>query len=594
MVVAIRCLILMARRLTQVEKELREIRQSMRTVNDNERQQIRNVADNGNPTSTTVPSVGHPIKPSQPMPAAEGENNTTSSLPVGTIQGVELASQRINELLNEFFTGYHPYCPILPPQQKFLDYSKPCPLLFWTVLVTALRGKDEDRDLYSTIADAVRSMAYDTIKPASASFHAMQALVLLCQWPLPFQRAHDPSLSFVTLATNIGLRMGLHRPRHGNEYANGTCLDSETEILRRKTWVVCFITNLSVNNGLGLPATVKLDQGLLECLAAKPAWLPTRLHQQLHLSRHALNISSTLGNCESSSTGLLPCATPVIRTFETELRALECQFYTSWFATEYILFLGCRMTLYTFALSADNNHNQGIPGSASSPSRPKGLDVGVEFQSHWLSQAYVTATATIQTSSGIHDQMFHAPSRVQKTLVNAVCFLLLLKYSRHHTLVEHSTLCDSITQGYLALKGLSITPADYISRACQLVDRFGKVSYDERLGRELGGDGDNSDRFLPVVSRMGTNLTLSAVFRARHWLAKTQEMAVVVAATSAAATTTTTATSSTTTFPIVHSLDRVQTTEPDTLVASGDGEIVSFDDINWDELFSEMAGYADV
>lgn len=112
------------------------------------------------------------------------------------------------------------------------------------MLVTALRGKPEHQALYSTIAETVAAMAYDTVQPAAASFQAMQALLLLCQWPLPFGKSQDPSHSFVALATNIGLRMGLHRPRHAGDFAADASNDPETEILRRKTWAVCFITNL--------------------------------------------------------------------------------------------------------------------------------------------------------------------------------------------------------------------------------------------------------------------------------------------------------------------------------------------------------------
>ena len=110
-----------------------------------------------------------------------------------------------------------------------------CSLLFGTVLVTALRGKLEHRVLYSTVAETILTMAYDTIRPQYASFQSVQAFRLLCHWPLPYEKKHDPSHSFIALATHMGLRMGLHRPRHAIEFANESSIDGEMEILWRRT-----------------------------------------------------------------------------------------------------------------------------------------------------------------------------------------------------------------------------------------------------------------------------------------------------------------------------------------------------------------------
>ncbi|KAL2443702.1 hypothetical protein ABEF95_010789 [Exophiala dermatitidis] len=543
--------------------------------------------------------------------------------PERAIRGVNLAAQRIKDLLDEFFTNYHPFCPILPSQERFLDYSNPCPLLFWTVLVTALRSKPEHQPLYSTIAETVAAMAYDTVQPAAASFQAMQALLLLCQWPLPFGKSQDPSHSFVALATNIGLRMGLHRPRHAGDFAADASIDPETEILRRKTWAVCFITNLSVNGGLGLPATIQLDQGLLELLATKPAWLPDLLCHQLHISRHTFNISSSLGCCESSSTGLLPAAAPVVRMFETELRTLECRYYASWSPIEYIIFLGCRMILYTFAIAShdnddDNNNNNinndgggstgGLYNNSSSSSG--GNFVAIESLSHWLIQGYATATATIQTASRVPEQLFHAPYRVQKMVANAACFLLLLKFSRHHGLVEDSVLSGNLTHGWHILRRLSVAPGDFMARASILFERFvTSTAYVATTTRDGGpGQIQRTMAFLPIRSRMGANVALSAVLRVRYCLANNNNNNInnIHNLNSSTLTTSTSnsqgpgpGTAATTDghgLAAAVSLDGAQVPPPDpddmmhSALAGGGGP--SFDDFNWDELFSEMAGYS--
>lgn len=113
------------------------------------------------------------------------------------------------------------------------------------MLVIALRGKTQHRDLFAKMADVVIDMAYDVARPEhNKSLHSMQALLLLCHWPLPFQRDGDNSLTFISLATNIGLRLGLHRPRYSTEFVNESSIDAETEVIRQTAWVGCFITNM--------------------------------------------------------------------------------------------------------------------------------------------------------------------------------------------------------------------------------------------------------------------------------------------------------------------------------------------------------------
>ncbi|KAL2443695.1 hypothetical protein ABEF95_010702 [Exophiala dermatitidis] len=601
-------------RLTRVEQELQEARQGLGATSISNETSLSNEDASHSPApATTIPRRST----TRPRQTARRPLLQPDAPPQRAIRGVDLAAQRIKDLLDEFFTNYHPFCPILPDQSRFLDYSNPCPLLFWTVLVTALRGKPEHQALYSTIAETVAAMAYDTVQPAAASFQAMQALLLLCQWPLPFGKSQDPSHSFVALATNIGLRMGLHRPRHAGDFAADASNDPETEILRRKTWAVCFITNLSVNGGLGLPATVQLDQGLLELLATRPAWLPDLLCHQLHISRHTFNICSSLGCCESSSTGLLPAAAPVVRMFETELRALECRYYASWSPVEYIIFLGCRMILYTFAIAShDNDGDNNNDGTAdpylrssnnNSSSSSGGSFVAIESLSHWLVQGYVAATATIQTASRVPEQLFHAPSRVQKMVANAVCFLLLLKCSRHHGLVEDSVLSGNLTHGWHILRRLSVAPGDFMARASMLFERFiTRTAYIDTTTTRDGGQGQvqRTMAFLPIRSRMGANVALSAVLRIRYCLANhnnnNSNSNNLNSSTLATSTSNSQGpghgTAATTDGPTAAvALDGAQVPPPDSddllnNALAGNGP--SLDDFNWDELFSEMAGYS--
>ncbi|KKK26304.1 hypothetical protein ARAM_001567 [Aspergillus rambellii] len=299
---------------------------------------------------------------------------------------VHVPSTLIGVLLDEYFTHYDALCPILPRVGVFVKYSDSCPLLFWTVLVTAMRRKSEHRELYSSLVDVVQTMAFEAASPQHKSLLTLQGLLLLCYWPLPFRRNEDPSHSLLAIATHLGLRLGLHRPHHRADFEGSSSEDNTTTILKR----------ITLSAQLGLPPTARLDPGLLEILAAKPRWLPDTLYFQLHLARRALSITLTLGCSETSATGLLKEPDPFIRNFETDFQALDYQFSPSWSPADQILFLGCRIMLYTFALADRGKWKDSLQHETSS---------------HWLIRAYLTATTTIQAASSMKSYLIYAPAR---------------------------------------------------------------------------------------------------------------------------------------------------------------------------------------
>lgn len=261
--------------------------------------------------------------------------------------------------------------------------------------------------------------------------------------------------------------------------------------------MACFVMNVGINGGAGLPATAQLDHGLLEILATRPDWLPDSLYHQLTLSRQAFNICTTLGTCESSNTGLLPSPKSVISNFERELRALEHRFSSSWSTTEFIVLNAYRMILYTFAISSETAENDSSTNSISD----------------WIVQCYMAAVNIIRMASGSQEELRYAPIRMQKMVINATCFFWLLQTSRHCHLVDENVLCDGMSQGRQILGNFSVDVCGLMSRACKLIDQVSKSS-----------EADNrSEAFLRVRSRMGANLALSAVLRARECRVTAQE-----------------------------------------------------------------------
>ena len=124
-----------------------------------------------------------------------------------------------------------------------LDYDSNR-LLLWTILAIASRALVDYPTLFSSLVDPVRKMAADIYAPNSRSLRTMQALLLLCTWPFPFQQTHnDPSSMYGGLATHIGYSLGLHRPLHKADFEERIAGSLTSSTVERKTWYGCFIVN---------------------------------------------------------------------------------------------------------------------------------------------------------------------------------------------------------------------------------------------------------------------------------------------------------------------------------------------------------------
>lgn len=140
-----------------------------------------------------------------------------------------------------YYADYHSYFPILPEFDDFILEYDQNKLLLWTLLAITTKSQSET---YSSLVDPVRKLAADLYEPKSRSLKTMQALLLLCAWPFPFQRTqNDPSPMYCSLATNIGYQLGLHRPWCKGDFEENTRGFVTATTVEAKTWYGCFIVN---------------------------------------------------------------------------------------------------------------------------------------------------------------------------------------------------------------------------------------------------------------------------------------------------------------------------------------------------------------
>ncbi|KAF4177922.1 hypothetical protein CNMCM8927_008974 [Aspergillus lentulus] len=475
---------LRARKLAEIEQELQQLKNQLQSHDQRCQSQSR---------VNNVMSTRSCLRINE-----ETERIDLSSMDK-TIGSVSIPQAVVQTLLDEYYANYHMFLPILPGQAGFHAYTHSSDLLYSVVMLTALRRLSKHYDLYLSLVDVVRSLLATHLLSASGTIQTMQALLLLCHWPLPFDRNEDPSHALIAQATHLGLRLGLHRPGHGREFLADPSTVENMEHIRQMTWVACFVSNISVSAQLGLPATVQLDDGLLEILASKGPCLRETLLCQLQIASVASQISSALGGPKWTTGRPTHEFNLMIRHFETDLRVLEIQYAASWSLADHIVYLGTQLMLYIIAVSADEGRQ------ASSPSS-------------WVVCGYSTAICLVQKASAMESKWLFAPVRLHKIVLNAICFLLLLKRFPYWESLEFDLLLlnNTINQGLELLPGLSVTPGDFMSRALLLLDQFSQL-VDKFQSRDMPNE------FLPVKFRMGANVAFSTAVRARELIQKQQD-----------------------------------------------------------------------
>ncbi|KAF2267779.1 hypothetical protein CC78DRAFT_456593 [Lojkania enalia] len=488
-------------RLNAVERQLREIRERLDAPKTTSPQETQPHPRGGSSATTTESPES--FDPSMFRLAIQDIRTKFGSR---ILHSIELQPNLIAELVEEFYTNYHNQFPILPDVSALLSHWENSDLLFWTIMSISLRNKAEHRDTFLLLATSVRDLAFDIMRTGPLSLQSIQSFLLLCCWPPPFGATiDDPSLAFVSVATIYSMRLGLHRPKFPTTFAaNGyvSSFDDFALIQRSKAWIGCFILNYCVSSYLGIPPTVQPDHSLLEAAASQPSWLPDSLFFQLQIARHGMNICSTLGNHEMTPSGLLPNPSPYLRAFDSELRLQETQLYQKWSRHDFINFLGCKMILYGFGVTAydSNSEIEGLQGLSGYNNRLN--------SHHWTEQAYITASMLIQTACTMKEGFLFSMIHLQRWLTCAILFLLrLIIFPQAHQFDE-AAIRNGINQGWELLRKCSLRENDHMARACAVIAYLSSKSH--------SGDAKHNVPTVRTQAKMGTNLVEDMVAIARE------------------------------------------------------------------------------
>lgn len=418
-----------------------------------------------------------------------------------------------------FYARFHSHFPILPEQHIFLSRYNFNKLLLWTVLAIASRESSQHATLYSNLVDPVRRLAGDVYASQSRSFETVQALLLLCVWPFPFQQTiNDPSPMYIALASQIAYQLGLHRPSFRADYTENNLPQADPgELARKKVWFGCCIVNQFVTAKLGTPSTIKPGNAVLtELTQGTLSVIPEPLISVLHLTYLANKAQTALGDDDYSQNGVLPNCLTQVRAFEAEAMQLRERFKHKWGPETHLLYLSHLLQIYSFALDSQHARND-ISQS----------DVEVDII---YAKAYDSSLQLCRAAAAAPASNNCWPAFIKYAVMYALLFAIPMANIEAHRSRERKQLCDAIRDGLVVMRSWSMFEKDHFSRVSGHVDWLLRKLEDADCGRanssvSISGNSitaaananmkKNRLRF-SVKSRMATNIMYETIWTAKY------------------------------------------------------------------------------
>ncbi|KIW25866.1 uncharacterized protein PV07_09002 [Cladophialophora immunda] len=220
------------------------------------------------PSTWTVPQIPSPcrnstellgIPPQSPQTTSPGQASVVSVATNRSIGTVSLTASQVAEIFKRYFARYHQHLPF-----KMTDLSADAiyassPLLFWVVCTIT------SPSLQPTLAPIVKSLVEEVVHTPKHSVQTVQALLLLCIWPFRVSFLSDDfSYFYSTMATQIGLQLGLHRSMGTHTYRHSWDVQPmPDQEVRLTTWMACFVVDRIQATMRGVPPSLLADPQLV-------------------------------------------------------------------------------------------------------------------------------------------------------------------------------------------------------------------------------------------------------------------------------------------------------------------------------------------
>ncbi|TGO83865.1 hypothetical protein BPOR_0581g00030 [Botrytis porri] len=361
------------------------------------------------------------------------------------------------------------------------------PVLEWGIVLVSARRYPQDPTLVLNLSKAYMKSLWNSISDMPQRASSIKALALLCTWPVPLIRGFtksrndkasatmglselDPTWMLSGIMMQISLQMGMHRPRHAQDFLKQTRDVSEAELSDRKlTWALCNIVSQSVSTANGQPTITIYDWGLGDGLEQDSEVLPPGIKQRLKIEKFCQKVSKTLYGNSSEVTGVLSNIDEQIsmtNMLENQYQQLESESVT-FSSLNKLYLLAARLHLHTFAFY--------VPEFS-----PNHLTA--------LSSAYNSATRFIQA---LLDYDLHSEA--------------ILPYCSTYAMQFDSTQGRSLfNAAILALRSTSLATNDFSDRIAEALARMWRSA----------GSGDLNRRredFSPIDIKIQSRMSISHV-----------------------------------------------------------------------------------
>ncbi|KAI0900167.1 hypothetical protein F4806DRAFT_279974 [Annulohypoxylon nitens] len=412
-----------------------------------------------------------------------------------------VSSMIVADLFQHFDDFYSPHAPFLQPIISPDRLSLDSQFLFWTILLITCQHHEVHHNLYNKLFFAHRGLLSSFLTRAIHSIQEIHALLLLSMWSLPANLPiRDPTLTYVTIATDACLKMNFHKPLSQDHVAHGwaSWLNSEETTIQIQylTWLACFSmsTQVAIYQGILPPLAsfhhLRYVKKAIECLALV---LDTEYRASIAIYECICNYSIPLEDVETSATQL-----SLLQAFESNLDTIEQTYATHSTPNLDIQLQYAKLNLYSLASLAPSNSDAGS-------------------DTHTLVTAQALLTRSLESASRVIHQtrsLNHLPFYPRQYLTNtffASIYLFRILAS-----------CRPLSPSHAALALSSIAVArDTFHSIPSKSNRTASLSSDflRRVHERAQALCTSSTAFsLPrpqIANRLGASLVYDTIFRVR-------------------------------------------------------------------------------
>ncbi|KAK5174535.1 uncharacterized protein LTR77_001615 [Saxophila tyrrhenica] len=159
----------------------------------------------------------------------------------------------IRERFRMFYDHFHPCLPILSPNVPIGTLQRHSPFLFWTIIAVTCRLERLPEQEIASFESSYTSLAQKASMTSPMTLYTIQALLLICTWPLTARfQLGDPSYLYCSAAIAGAGFLNLDR-LGGRPSRNGRQMNKADTQSMSRTWLGLFCVAPSLELWYGTP-----------------------------------------------------------------------------------------------------------------------------------------------------------------------------------------------------------------------------------------------------------------------------------------------------------------------------------------------------